>query len=1051
MRDGAATAFSFDRVFEGSEQQAFFDTAIEPLVADLISMRIASSVYMAYGASGTGKSYTMQGTAEQPGMIPRTLQRLFQMLTERGLEHQVQLSYYEVYGNKVTDLLRPLNTEKGGGTARAVHPGAKFGGHQHKERPTLPIVRMGAGFCLPGLLLVSGPYVSARLSPEAACGRCLGWLCCVRLSLQTSLNKQHLHLATAWTRLYGKLVLAGYAIGLIAFPGDLHWPVRPHTRPTGATGALAASHSNPRHGCCRQCHSSSAEEGLGLFRAAARHRKKDVTKVNNESSRSHAVFTIQLLEVEGGLVQGRSATLSLVDLAGAERATQTQHVGSKLRESAEINSSLSVLRRCLEALRHNQTLAQRAAAAGAAAQIGGNRMRAPVRESGLTTLFSSVLSGQGNLAFSVHLSPHLEDYALTLESLKLGALASQVTMTAAAPEAAVMPPPPPPLAAPQRSRGGVGGRCGLSSSDAAAVAVPGHIRPLARVAPGVAGARKPISEVLEEVVEEEEEERQEEGPANGGAGGEGVGAEATQIDGMTQQQEEVEEEEEEAGVRVEMDPIELCGHHKDQPMAALGREAEEEPVQVAAMGVGAAAEGGAAVDKVELPAAAVTVRNAAAAAVVAIGPAAALGVTLAAPQTLAESADHPYDLVVAGGVGARRDLQEDEDVDNDGGYAAAGDQEGAVSGLLQQLQEQLADLHSSVTQGGQAASAAGTIWATVICTLYDSMGRAIRRAVSLERQLASSRRDLLMERPHKKLRTALPRLQDQQPQTQQVMNKGQMEEGQTQGHVHIGLHRQHNNPRGPKGTLIVEEASMARANVDVDVVKPHNVVVSATDPGVTCRSAILVESGHTGGSSYRGTARAAVAMTTAHAIEAPRPRCEAIQEEEEDEEEEEEEAEGATGRQSAGGLQGKRSASHKPGKRRRRDGGDSGGSEDNDACSSRGQGGDAHGQLTAIAAVVAASSAAASGLETTKPKRGKGRPGKRPRDDDRNGGTDGGDDSAANRDPSACGPGRTAGAAAVTVDGAGAPDSKLCSSSITGIPTPVAGRTRRAKQQAAAP
>ncbi|GIL83859.1 hypothetical protein Vretifemale_12589 [Volvox reticuliferus] len=678
-------------------------------------------------------------------------------------------------------------------------------------------------------------------------------------------------------------------------------------------------------------------------------------------------------------------------------------------------------------------------------------MRAPVRESGLTTLFSSVLSGQGNLAFSVHLSPHLEDYALTLESLKLGALASQVTMTAAAPEAAVMPPPPPPLAAPQRSRGGVGGRCGLSSSDAAAVAVPGHIRPLARVAPGVAGARKPISEVLEEVVEEEEEERQEEGPANGGAGGEGVGAEATQIDGMTQQQEEVEEEEEEAGVRVEMDPIELCGHHKDQPMAALGREAEEEPVQVAAMGVGAAAEGGAAVDKVELPAAAVTVRNAAAAAVVAIGPAAALGVTLAAPQTLAESADHPYDLVVAGGVGARRDLQEDEDVDNDGGYAAAGDQEGAVSGLLQQLQEQLADLHSSVTQGGQAASAAGTIWATVICTLYDSMGRAIRRAVSLERQLASSRRDLLMERPHKKLRTALPRLQDQQPQTQQVMNKGQMEEGQTQGHVHIGLHRQHNNPRGPKGTLIVEEASMARANVDVDVVKPHNVVVSATDPGVTCRSAILVESGHTGGSSYRGTARAAVAMTTAHAIEAPRPRCEAIQEEEEDEEEEEEEAEGATGRQSAGGLQGKRSASHKPGKRRRRDGGDSGGSEDNDACSSRGQGGDAHGQLTAIAAVVAASSAAASGLETTKPKRGKGRPGKRPRDDDRNGGTDGGDDSAANRDPSACGPGRTAGAAAVTVDGAGAPDSKLCSSSITGIPTPVAGRTRRAKQQAAAP
>lgn len=32
----------------------------------------------AYGASGTGKSYTMQGTAAQPGMIPRTLSRLYQ-------------------------------------------------------------------------------------------------------------------------------------------------------------------------------------------------------------------------------------------------------------------------------------------------------------------------------------------------------------------------------------------------------------------------------------------------------------------------------------------------------------------------------------------------------------------------------------------------------------------------------------------------------------------------------------------------------------------------------------------------------------------------------------------------------------------------------------------------------------------------------------------------------------------------------------------------------------------------------------------------------------
>ncbi|GIL56463.1 hypothetical protein Vafri_11818 [Volvox africanus] len=381
--------------------------------------------------------------------------------------------------------------------------------------------------------------------------------------------------------------------------------------------------------------------------------------------------------------QGRSATLSLVDLAGTERAAQTQHVGSKLRESAGINSSLSVLRRCLEALRHNQALAQRAAAAGAASQTCAGRMRAPVRESGLTTLFSSVLSGQGNLALSVHLSPHLEDYALTLESLKLGALASQVTMTAAAPEAALMPPPPPPLAAPHRSRTGSVGPCGPSASEAAAL--PRGIWPLARVASevGLQGSK-------------EEEETQEEDAADEGGVGEGGGARDTQKGTMQQQQHEeavdAKEKQQEEGnakeMRVERNRSELDGHHRrDQPMAAIPEEGEEEGEEEeeeedAAMGMGAAVTGAAAMEKARLAASAVST-NAAAAAMV-IGPAVAGGPS--SQQTMAAAAaaaDHLYDLVNAGGLssGAGPGLPEE--------MAAAGDQCGEVSCLLLLLQEQV--------------------------------------------------------------------------------------------------------------------------------------------------------------------------------------------------------------------------------------------------------------------------------------------------------------------------------------------------------------------------
>ncbi|KXZ44676.1 hypothetical protein GPECTOR_64g96 [Gonium pectorale] len=352
-------AYSFDHVFQGSDQREFYEIAIEPLVEELVSLRAARGVFMAYGASGTGKSYTMQGTSADKGVIPRAIDRIYQVLAERKLGHQVQLSYYEVYENKVYDLLQSARQGK------------------RQEKP-LTIQQNAGACCIPGLL-----------------------------------------------------------------------------------------------------------------------------KVNSESSRSHAIFTVQLLEVQEGALMNRSATLSLVDLAGAERAGRTKLEGSKLRESAAINNSLSVLSRCLEALRYNQSLGQRAAGAGAGpsaasgaaskppgaatagavARLGAARPAGaapriiPYRDSSLTSLFKGVLSGQGNLVLSVHLSQDPEEHDTNRHTLRFGANASRLQLTVA----------PPTVEQPQQRQ-------------AAALLGPKPGR----------GDRQPVAPLPEPIPEEEEEGEEEE-------------------------------------------------------------------------------------------------------------------------------------------------------------------------------------------------------------------------------------------------------------------------------------------------------------------------------------------------------------------------------------------------------------------------------------------------------------------------------------------------------------------------------------------------------------
>ena len=110
----------------------------------------------------------------------------------------------------------------------------------------------------------------------------------------------------------------------------------------------------------------SLEEALEAINRAQKRRVVASTDLNAESSRSHSIFTVRVVQASRVQVENISGSggasrsipmcvsqLSLVDLAGSERTKRTKNTGSRLREAGSINSSLMQLRNCMEVLREN--------------------------------------------------------------------------------------------------------------------------------------------------------------------------------------------------------------------------------------------------------------------------------------------------------------------------------------------------------------------------------------------------------------------------------------------------------------------------------------------------------------------------------------------------------------------------------------------------------------------------------------------------------------------------------------------------------------------------
>eukprot|EP00796_Vickermania_ingenoplastis_P008957 gene8958-6284_t len=139
------------------------------------------------------------------------------------------------------------------------------------------------------------------------------------------------------------------------------------------------------------------------------------TSMNASSSRSHAIFQLQLIQTDG-VVKGHAKTqpaaqryskVNLVDLAGSERNSKTESVGKHLTEANSINSSLSALRRVIEA-------------------IVTNKKVIPHRESLLTYVLSDNFGGNSRTVMCANVSPHAVNFAETESTLRYATIAKSI-------------------------------------------------------------------------------------------------------------------------------------------------------------------------------------------------------------------------------------------------------------------------------------------------------------------------------------------------------------------------------------------------------------------------------------------------------------------------------------------------------------------------------------------------------------------------------------------------------------------------------------------------
>ncbi|KAK1573920.1 kinesin [Colletotrichum navitas] len=149
---------------------------------------------------------------------------------------------------------------------------------------------------------------------------------------------------------------------------------------------------------CKTVSLDSADTVELMLAEAQNNRSVASTKANERSSRSHSVFILKLSGFNSATGERCEGTLNLVDLAGSERLKHSQAEGARMKETQNINKSLSCLGDVIEAL-------------------GKKSGHIPYRNSKLTHLLQYSLGGNSKTLMFVMVSPleaHLKETVTSL-------------------------------------------------------------------------------------------------------------------------------------------------------------------------------------------------------------------------------------------------------------------------------------------------------------------------------------------------------------------------------------------------------------------------------------------------------------------------------------------------------------------------------------------------------------------------------------------------------------------------------------------------------------
>ncbi|KAL1787382.1 kinesin KIF20B isoform X1 [Sigmodon hispidus] len=369
-----AQKFSFSKVFgpETSQKEFFLGCIMQP-VKDLLKGH--SRLIFTYGLTNSGKTYTFQGTEENTGILPRTLNVLFDRLQER-LYTKMNLKPH-----RCREFLR-LSSD------------------QEKEE----------GANKSALLRQIKEVTIQNDSYDILCGSLSNSLTIPEFEEsmyncdQSSLNVDNIKYSVwvSFFEIYNENIY------------DLFVPVSSKFQ---KRKMLRLSQDVKGYSFIKDLQwiqVSDSKEAYRLLKLGVKHQSVAFTKLNNASSRSHSIFTIRILQIEDSEVPRviRVSELSLCDLAGSERSMKTQSEGERLREAGNINTSLLTLGKCINVLKNSEK--------------SKFQQHVPFRESKLTHYFQSFFNGKGKICMIINISQCCSAYDETLNVLKFSTIAQKV-------------------------------------------------------------------------------------------------------------------------------------------------------------------------------------------------------------------------------------------------------------------------------------------------------------------------------------------------------------------------------------------------------------------------------------------------------------------------------------------------------------------------------------------------------------------------------------------------------------------------------------------------